>query len=162
MVEPDWKETLSALRDLDPKLTVGAGSVVDSRGAESALDAGVDFLVTPCNVPDVAEWIGGTDVEFIEGASTPTEILSASRRSDLVKVFPALELGGPKYIRAVRAPLPGVRLIAAGGVTPTDARNYLAAGAEMVVLGSSVVSREELKEKADPAVLSRLAPIGCL
>lgn len=162
LIEPDWEETLRALRELGSELTVGAGSILDSGGAESALEAGADFLVTPCNAPGVAECASGSEIEFVEGASTPTEILSASQRSDFVKVFPALQLGGPPYIEAVRAPLPDVRLIAAGGVSPSDASDYLAAGAELVVLGSSVVSRSELREKADTAVLSRLAPVGCL
>lgn len=128
-----------ASRQLPSTVSLGAGTVIDPRAAESALDAGAEFLVSPS--VDAAVIAAGVarGVPVYAGALTPTEIVTAWRAgAAAVKVFPA-SLGGPHYIRRVREPLPEIPLIPTGGVTMNSAADYLAAGAIAVGMGGGLV-----------------------
>jgi 2-dehydro-3-deoxyphosphogluconate aldolase/(4S)-4-hydroxy-2-oxoglutarate aldolase len=108
-------------------LTVGAGTVLDERQLEHALEAGAQFAVAPGTNPDVVEAARRAGVLFIPGAATPTEIDRArSLGCEIVKIFPAALLGGPAYIRAVSAVFPDVRFLPTGGVNETNVDEYLA------------------------------------
>lgn len=132
---------LEAIRALscDDGMIVGAGSVLDSESARAAIDAGARFIVSPVLLPQLVPLAHEADVAVMLGAFSPTEILAAHRAgSDAVKVFPADALG-PAFIRGVRAPMPFLRLVPTGGVTPENAGDWLRAGATAVGLGGSLV-----------------------
>ncbi len=143
---PDALETLAALAGEVP---VGAASVTSVEMLEEAVRRGAAFTVSPHSDPALLERARGLGTLHIPGAATPTEAFAAvGSGAELVKIFPARELGGPAYLRALLAPLPGMRLIPAGGVSPDDAAPYLAAGAFAVALGSELVRREWLRDGA--------------
>ncbi|HUG20180.1 MAG TPA: bifunctional 4-hydroxy-2-oxoglutarate aldolase/2-dehydro-3-deoxy-phosphogluconate aldolase, partial [Planctomycetaceae bacterium] len=103
-------------RELGDKIILGAGSVIDSETARAAMLAGAEFIVSPVVKPDVIACCKRYGKAVMPGAFTPTEILTAwELGADVVKVFPA-DVGGPAYLKAVKAPLPQVRLMPTGGV----------------------------------------------
>ena len=122
-----------------PGVTVGVGTVLTAADARAALDAGAQFLVTPGVLPEVAAVARDAGVPFLIGALTPTEVLAASALgAAAVKVFPASAFG-PRYLRDLHGPYPGLALVPSGGVTAGNARDYLAAGAAAVTAGTGVV-----------------------
>ncbi len=128
---------------------VGAGTVLDARMAEEALGAGAQFMVSPALGVEVIRLARDAGVLMIPGAMTPTEVLTAwEAGADLVKVFPAGALGGPAYIRALKGPLPQVPLVPTGGVSPENAPEFIRAGAAAVGIGSELVDRASVAERA--------------
>lgn len=126
---------------LGKRALLGAGTVLDAETARMAITAGARFVVAPTFRPDVIQTCRRYDVVAIPGAYTPNEILTAwEAGADLVKVFPG-GLLGPDYIRQLRGPLPHLRLMASGGVTPDNAADFLAAGAVAVGVGGALVDR---------------------
>jgi 2-dehydro-3-deoxyphosphogluconate aldolase/(4S)-4-hydroxy-2-oxoglutarate aldolase len=119
---------------------VGAGSVRTVDDVRRAQEAGASFLVTPVMKLSVLEV---AKVPVVCGALTPTEIDAASEAAAFVKVFPASVMG-PRYIREVLAPMPELKLIPTGGITPSLAQEYLAAGAVGVGIGSALVNAETM------------------
>jgi 2-dehydro-3-deoxyphosphogluconate aldolase/(4S)-4-hydroxy-2-oxoglutarate aldolase len=126
------------------------------------IDAGARFVVGPVFRRDVIAACHERDVVVAPGAFTPTEVLDAHEAgADLVKIFPATGLG-PQYIRDVRAPLPQLKLLPTGGVTPANAGDWIRAGAVAVGIGSALldvgaIERGEwhiLTERARDAVRS--------
>jgi 2-dehydro-3-deoxyphosphogluconate aldolase/(4S)-4-hydroxy-2-oxoglutarate aldolase len=115
---------------------VGAGTVLTRLQARECIDAGARFLVSPSLVPDVVEAASDDGIPCLPGALTPTEIVAAwTSGAAAVKLFPA-SVGGVRYLRDVRAPLPDVPLIPTGGVGLEHVADYLRAGAIAVGLGS--------------------------
>ena len=134
---------IAALRafagDLPAGVALGAGTVLDAAMAEAAVAAGATYLLSPALSLDVVERGRRLGVPVIPGAFTPSEILQAWRSgASAVKVFPA-SLGGPAYLRAVRAPLPDIPLVPMGGISVDAAPAYLQAGALAVGIGSPLV-----------------------
>jgi 2-dehydro-3-deoxyphosphogluconate aldolase/(4S)-4-hydroxy-2-oxoglutarate aldolase len=154
-------DALTAIRSLAARLgdraLVGAGTVLSADEARACIEAGAHFLVSPGLEPSVIAVAHRSDVVAIPGALTPTEVMTAvSLGADLVKIFPCSAVGGAKYIRALRGPLPHVKLVPTGGVTPATAHEYLAAGAAAVGIGSELVD-EGLLESGERAVLTARA-----
>ena len=124
-------------------VTIGAGSVNDVTGANRALDAGAAFVVGPNGSREVAERCRAAGVAYVPGCLTPSEVVAAGAWGcPLVKVFPVSAVGGPGYVRALRGPLPQLRVMATGGVGLDDVEDYLRAGTTCVGLGSDLVKRE--------------------
>jgi 2-dehydro-3-deoxyphosphogluconate aldolase/(4S)-4-hydroxy-2-oxoglutarate aldolase len=124
---------------------VGAGTVLDAATAAAVIEAGADFVVSPVFDRDTVAACREAGVVVAPGAFTPTEIVAAWRAgADLVKVFPATSLG-PQFVRDVRGPLPEVRLMPTGGVTVENARDFLAAGAACVGLGTALVDAKAVE-----------------
>ena len=118
---------------------VGAGTVTTPAQAREARSAGAAFLVSPGTTPTVAQAMLATGATTMTGALTPTEVMQAEAlRVDVVKIFPA-SLGGPAYLRALRAPFPDVALMPTGGVTPDNLGDWYAAGAIAVGAGGDLV-----------------------
>lgn len=136
---PDAPDVISRARAvLGPEATVGAGTVITADDAERAADAGAAFVVTPAIVPGV-EAAAGRGLPVLAGALTPTEIMTATRLGVMaVKLFPA-SLGGVRYLRALLDPFPSAALVPVGGVDAGAAREYLAAGAVAVGVGSPLI-----------------------
>lgn len=140
-------------------LLVGAGTVMSPDGARAAVDAGARFLVSPICDPQVVAAAGALDVAVIPGAFTPTEMEAAHRLgADFVKVFPA-PAGGVDFIRAIRGPLPHLRLFPTAGPTPGNFLDYLAAGCAGVGFVRSLFEPTDLEEKNFAAISLRAAGI---
>ena len=137
---PDAVEVIRTVRrELSDRVVLGAGTVLDPETARAALLAGAEFLVAPTVNLDVIRLCRRYDKVVMPGAFTPTEILSAwEAGADVVKVFPA-DVGGPSYLKAIRGPLPQVRLMPTGGVNLETAAAFLKAGACCLGVGSSLV-----------------------
>lgn len=137
------------IRELAPALPagflLGAGTVTDAATARAVIDAGASFVVGPVFRPDVIAACHERDVPVMPGCFSPTEILAAHEcGADIVKLFPATALG-PQFIRDVRAPLPGVKLMPTGGVSLDNAGEWLRAGAVAVGIGSALVDAKAIE-----------------
>ena len=122
-------------------MMVGAGTVLDPETARAAILQGADFIVTPTVQVDTISLCSRYSVPTVIGAFTPTEILTAwEAGASIVKVFPA-SVGGARYLKDVRGPLPQVRLIPTGGVSAENAADFIKAGAVAVALGSNLVDQ---------------------
>ena len=129
------------------RMTLGAGTVLDPETARAAMLAGAEFFVTPALKLSTVEICRRYSKVIMPGALTPTEVLSAwEAGADLVKIFPCGNVGGPKYIRALKAPLPQVQMVPTGGVNLDTAADFFRAGASAVAVGSEMVSAQSLAE----------------
>lgn len=144
---PGVLDVIAAVRkQLGSKILLGAGTVLDPESARLAILAGAEFLVSPTVNLDVIRMCHRYDKLMMTGAYTPTEILTAwEAGADVVKVFPA-EIGGPAYLKAIKGPLPQVRLMPTGGVNLQTLPNFIQAGACAVGLGSSLVEKDALEQ----------------
>ena len=125
------------------KVLIGAGTVLDPETARAAILAGAEFVVNPTINLDTIEMCKRYGKPIIAGAMTPTEMLKVwEAGADLVKVFPASNIGGADYIKAVLAPLPQLRLVPTGGVSADNAAQYLKAGAAAVAVGGNLVNKK--------------------
>ena len=144
--------TPDALR-LIAKYRAGAGTVLDLDTAKRCLDAGAEFLVSPCLVPGMARLAHDAGRLALIGGFTPGEILAAHREgADIVKLFPA-STGGPQHLRAIHAVFPDIALCPTGGLTLENFRDYLAAGAALVGIGNDIVDAKALAANDRAAVL---------
>ena len=136
--------------------SIGVGTVLNAETARRALDAGAEFIVSPITKPEIAQVAGAAARPVMLGAYTPTEAqLAFEAGTDYVKLFPADTLG-PGYIKALRAPLPHLRIVPTGGVTLDNIFDFFAAGCPAVGLGSSLIAKNVL-EKNDWAALKKVA-----
>jgi len=136
-----------AKRLFGDRALIGAGTVLDSETARAALLAGADFVVAPTVNLDVIRLCRRYDKLVFPGALTPTEILAAwEAGADVVKVFPA-EVVGPVFFRAMRGPLPQIRLMPTGGVDLNTAGDYLRAGAFCLGVGSQLVDPKAIARR---------------
>jgi len=135
------------------KLLVGAGTVTDAESARRAVEAGAEFIVTPCLVREVIEAARRADVAVLPGALTPTEVFEAFRAGgDMVKVFPAQSVGGAAYLRALRGPFPNIPLVPTGGVTLDNIADMFKAGAAAVGVGTELISQDALNRRDYAAI----------
>lgn len=122
----------------------GVGSVLDPESARAAILAGAQFVVCPALNLKTVELCNRYSVPVMPGAYTPTEILTAwEAGADIVKVFPA-SVGGPAYIKAIKAPLPQVKLMPVGGVNLGTTADFIRAGCEIVAVGSALINQKLL------------------
>jgi 2-dehydro-3-deoxyphosphogluconate aldolase/(4S)-4-hydroxy-2-oxoglutarate aldolase len=144
---PDALESLRRLVARFPDLAVGAGTVRTPLEVEQAADVGATFIVSPIVDEHVISEASTQGLTVVPGAATPTEVSQAlAAGADTVKLFPAVQLGGPAYVRAIRGPLGSPRLVPTGGVTKTNARPFLDAGAFALGVGGSVFPRDALSD----------------
>jgi len=135
---------------------VGAGTVLDAERARACIDAGAAFIVSPGTDLHTIEAARARGVAVMPGALTPTEVLSAwNAGAEFVKVFPCSALGGASYLRALKAPLPHVKLLPTGGVNLETARDYIMAGAAALGVGSELVDPALVGAGRDAAVSER-------
>ncbi len=145
---PNAVECIQELvRALGDRVVVGAGTVLDAATARHAILAGARFVVSPILDEELVRLCRRYSVFVAPGAFTPTEVVRAwSAGADAVKVFPA-DVGGPRYLKALRGPLPQVRLFPTGGVTPQTVGDFLAAGAWCLGAGSALVSPQAIASR---------------
>lgn len=143
---------IDAIKELTQKykdeIIVGAGTVLDPETGRAALLAGAQFIVSPTLNIDLIQLAHRYSAVVIPGTMTPTEILTAwNAGADMVKVFPAAQLGGPEYIKALRGPLPQILLVPTGGVNLQNAGAFIKAGATALGVGGELVDKKAVKEK---------------
>ena len=130
-----------AAERMEGKMYIGAGTVLKDRQVELTEHAGGSFIISPNMDREVIRKTKALGMFSIPAAMTVSEIVEADRAgADYIKVFPADAIGGAAFFRAVRAPLPGIRLLAVSGVTPENAGEYLRAGAYGFGIGSGIVN----------------------
>ena len=138
MTTPNALEVIADMRRVfGDAVLVGVGSVLDVKTTEAALAAGAEFVVTPVLRPEVIAYCNQAGKPILAGAYTPTEAQVATELgADFVKIFPADGLG-PKYIHAIRGPLPHLKIVPTGGVDLATAGDFIKAGCVAVAAGSS-------------------------
>jgi 2-dehydro-3-deoxyphosphogluconate aldolase / (4S)-4-hydroxy-2-oxoglutarate aldolase len=157
MTIPGAMRVMERLADsYDDRIVLGAGTVYDEETAHACILAGAAFIVAPSlNLP-LIRLANRYSKVIIPGALTPTEVITAwEAGADAVKIFPCGAVGGPKYIRALRGPLPQVELVPTGGVTLETAADFLKAGACAVGVGSELVDTRKLNEEGSQSLVER-------
>ena len=140
---------IEAIREASQKISsrgvVGVGTVLDAESCRAAIQAGAEFVVSPILRPELVAPCRAADKPIMLGAYTPTEAqLGHEAGADFIKIFPSDGLG-PNYIRAIRAPLPHLRIIPTGIAKADDIAEFIKAGCVGVGLGSLLVSSEILR-----------------
>lgn len=129
------------VRSMGAQVLVGAGTVLDAAAAEKCLDAGAQFLVSPGFDADTVKLANQRGTLVMAGALTPTEVIAAWKAgSDFVKIFPCANVGGPAYIKALKAALPQIPMAPTGGVNLSNAAQYFDAGASALGIGGELIS----------------------
>lgn len=146
MTVPGAIRVMEKLADqLRGEVLLGAGTILDPETARAAILAGAQFLVAPSLNTRVIEMAHRYSKAVLPGALTPTEVLAAwDAGADFVKVFPAGNVGGPKYIKALKAPFPQILLVPTGGVNLDTATDFLLAGASALGVGGELVDAKAL------------------
>jgi 2-dehydro-3-deoxyphosphogluconate aldolase / (4S)-4-hydroxy-2-oxoglutarate aldolase len=128
-------------REYGSQLLLGSGTVTTAAQAESTIDAGAEFVVSPSLHPDVISVTKANNKISCPGALTPTEAITAwSAGADYVKIFPASAVGGASYLKSLLAPFPHLKIIPTGGVTLQTAESFIKAGARALGVGSDLVN----------------------
>lgn len=140
-----------------PRMILGAGSILEPHTAALYIQHGAQFIVSPAFNPEVAKLCNRRKVAYIPGCATATEISEAEEHGcEFIKLFPARELGGPDYLKALRGPMPWISAVATGGVEADaeELQAWFKAGAVAVGLGSSLASKENLDKQDYSAIAS--------
>jgi 2-dehydro-3-deoxyphosphogluconate aldolase/(4S)-4-hydroxy-2-oxoglutarate aldolase len=147
MTVPGAVEVIRELTRNGPgDVLVGAGTVLNLEAAKQCLDAGAEFLVSPGLNLEVIQLAAKEGKLMMAGALTPTEVIMAwEAGSDFVKVFPCGQVGGAKYIKALKGPLPQVPLVPTGGVNLNTAAEFVEAGAAALGVGGELVPAGALR-----------------
>ncbi len=157
MTVPGAVDVIRALlKQVSAETLIGAGTVLDAQTAEACVNAGAKFIVSPALDLDTITYCKRMNIAMMAGALTPTEIHTAwSAGADLVKVFPAGAVGGPGYLKAIKGPLPHIKLVPTGGVSLQNAAAFIEVGAEALGIGSDLIDMKALKEGVDSVVTAR-------
>jgi 2-dehydro-3-deoxyphosphogluconate aldolase/(4S)-4-hydroxy-2-oxoglutarate aldolase len=157
LTTPHATTLITELRSRVPtSFMIGAGTVLDTRQAESCIAAGADFLVSPCVANGIARLAHDAGCAALLGAFTPSEVLAALEQgSDIVKLFPAAT-GGPSHLAALHAVFPDVTFCPTGGINAGNMHAYFEAGAKLVGVGNSIIDRQAMKD-GDQARATELA-----
>jgi 2-dehydro-3-deoxyphosphogluconate aldolase/(4S)-4-hydroxy-2-oxoglutarate aldolase len=148
MTVPGALDLMAHLIRSDPKVIVGAGTVLDTTTARLCVEAGASFITSPSFNPAIVEFAAKENVTVLPGAMTPTEVVTAwSAGADFVKVFPCAQIGGDKYIKALHASLAQVPLVAAGGVNQQTAANFILSGATAIGVGTELIPTEAIQRR---------------
>jgi 2-dehydro-3-deoxyphosphogluconate aldolase/(4S)-4-hydroxy-2-oxoglutarate aldolase len=116
--------------------------------ASKCVDAGASFLTSPGFNRKIVEFAAQKQIAVLPGALTPTEVIEAwEEGSDFIKIFPCAQVGGDKYIRALKAALPQIPLVAAGGVTQHTAEDFIVAGATAVGVGAELIPVDAIQNR---------------
>jgi len=127
------------------QVLIGAGTVLDAETAQRCLDAGAQFLVSPGFDAETVKLANRLGKLVMAGALTPTEVITAWKTgSDFVKIFPCGSVGGAKYIKALKAPLPQIPMVPTGGINLNTAAEFIQAGSAALGIGGELVSASAL------------------
>ncbi len=138
------------------QVLLGAGTVLDSETCRAAILAGAEFIVTPSLDVQVIEMARRYSKPCFPGALTPTEVLTAWQAgADMVKIFPCGPVGGPKYLKALKGPLPQIEMVPTGGVNLENAAEFIRTGAAAIAVGSELVDLKALRGGTPEIVTER-------
>jgi 2-dehydro-3-deoxyphosphogluconate aldolase/(4S)-4-hydroxy-2-oxoglutarate aldolase len=153
MTVPRAIELISDLARNSPDVIVGAGTIFDRETASRCLDAGARFLTSPGLDLELVEFSLSKNSVVLAGALTPTEVTMAWKAgADFVKIFPCSQVGGDRYISALKGPFRHVPLIAAGGVNQMTAANFILAGASAIGVGGELVPQEAIEQRQEERI----------
>ena len=157
MTVPGAIAVMGRLAKERPDILIGAGTVLDPETARMCILEGAQFVVSPALNVKTIEMCHRYGVAVLPGALTPTEIVTAwEAGADVVKVFPASALGGAKYLKSVKAPLPQIEMIPTGGVSLATAAEFLEAGAFALGVGADLVDTKAIA-KGTPETITENA-----
>jgi 2-dehydro-3-deoxyphosphogluconate aldolase / (4S)-4-hydroxy-2-oxoglutarate aldolase len=158
MTVPGAVEVISEVsKKFGSDVVVGAGTVIDPDTAERCIDAGAQFVVSPSLNIKVIERCQQLSIPVCPGALTPTEVVTAWQAgADIVKIFPCGSVGGAKYLKALKAPLPQVKMMPTGGVTLETAADFIQAGAVALGVGADLVNLKAIRE-GEPEKVTKAA-----
>ncbi|MET7255110.1 bifunctional 4-hydroxy-2-oxoglutarate aldolase/2-dehydro-3-deoxy-phosphogluconate aldolase [Dyadobacter jiangsuensis] len=154
-----FAELLAYVKESLPGLSLGIGTIYDAETAQKFIDAGTDFIVTPCLNPAVGAACLKAGIPWIPGVSTLTEIYNAQQAgAEVVKLFPG-EVVGSAFVRAIRGPMPKVKIMVTGGVQPTkeSINEWFGAGAYAVGLGSNLFPKDVVAQGNYPWIEQKVA-----
>ena len=135
---------------------VGAGTVLDPETAQACISSGAQFIVSPALNVETIACCRRLDIAVMPGALTPTEVVQAwNAGADFVKVFPAGAVGGPSYLKALKAPLPHIELVPTGGVSLKTAGDFIRAGAAALGVGADLVDINAIREGQSALITER-------
>ena len=142
MTVPGAIELLKELKqEYGSRLLLGSGTVTTASEAQSTINAGAEFVVSPSLHPEVIQVTRSNGKLSIPGALTPTEVITAHRAgAEYVKIFPCSSMGGASYLKSLLAPFPFLKLIPTGGVTLETAGTFVQAGARALGVGNDLVN----------------------
>jgi 2-dehydro-3-deoxyphosphogluconate aldolase/(4S)-4-hydroxy-2-oxoglutarate aldolase len=148
MTVPGAVRVLEKLADrFGDQMILGAGTVLDPETARACMLAGAQFFVTPALNLATIEIVKRYSKVIFPGALTPTEVLTAWQAgADAIKIFPCSAVGGPKYIKALKAPFPQIQMVPTGGVNLATVGDFLKAGACAVAVGSELVDSATVEQ----------------
>ncbi len=136
----DASEIIKSLVNKYDDVVIGAGSVLNINTAREAIEAGSQFIVGPNFHSTINKYCQDKKVDYIPGCFTPTEVVNALNEGvNLIKLFPG-EVLGPKYIKAIKAPIKDVRIMVTGGVNLENIEEWLNSGADALGIGSILTS----------------------
>lgn len=142
------EQVVEDLRKSYPSLTFGVGTVLNADDARKAIKAGAQFLMSPGTVMEIVHDLDGSEVLYIPGVLTPTEVISAcDAGAKVLKVYPVSVMGGEMYMSALKKPFPLVPMVASQGITIGSIKSYMEAGASAVVLSDAVFDKELMRER---------------
>lgn len=157
MTVPGGVDVIRQLVQRNPGMIVGAGTLYDAELANRCLDVGASFLTSTGFDPEIVVCGLKREAVVFPGALTPTEIVTAFKAgADFVKIFPCAQVGGPSYVKALRAPFPDIPLIASGGVSQQTVGDFILAGARAVGIGSNLIQPEAVRRR-EPGWIRELA-----
>lgn len=133
-----------------PEMVLGVGTVIDPATAALYIQLGANFVVGPCFNPEITKVCNRRLIPYIPGCGSVTEISNAQESGcDVCKVFPAGNVGGPSFVKNVKAPLPWSMLMVTGGVEPTEENlsAWVKAGVDCVGMGSNLFPKEVIAAK---------------
>ncbi|WOK96795.1 hypothetical protein Cni_G05503 [Canna indica] len=162
MSTPGVLEVVKGLLKFYPSSVIGVGTVLNVEDARKAVEAGAQFLMSPGTVMEILLDLHNSDVLYIPGAMTPTEILFAyNTGARIVKIYPASILGGARYISALKKPFSHVPMVASQGIATDSIGRYIKGGASAVVLSDAIFEKEAMRRK-DFNKIHRLAHLATL
>jgi len=147
MTVPGAIRVMRRLSEDRPDILIGAGTVLDAETARICMLEGAKFIVSPALNLKTIEMCHRYSVPVLPGALTPTEVVTAWQAgADVVKIFPASSMGGAKYLKNLKAPLPQVEMIPTGGVSLATAAEFLEAGAFALGVGADLVDAKAIAQ----------------
>jgi 2-dehydro-3-deoxyphosphogluconate aldolase / (4S)-4-hydroxy-2-oxoglutarate aldolase len=148
MTVPEAVKLISHLVRYHPKMVVGAGTVLNTEMAGKCVDAGASFLTSPGLNRKIVEFATTSKIAILPGALTPTEVMEAwDEGADFIKIFPCAQVGGDKYIKALKISLPQIPLVAAGGVTQHTAEGFIIAGVTAIGVGTELIPADAIEHR---------------
>ncbi len=147
MTVPNATQLIAELNESDSDILIGAGTVLDVRQAESCIEAGAKFIVSPAFDLEIVKFCSKNEIAVMPGTLTPTEVLAAWKAgADCVKVFPCDALGGAKYLKTLKILFPQIEMMPTGGVSLETIADFFKAGAIAVGVGTDLVDFKAMRE----------------